>query len=68
MKSLDVFCDFCTRPFSAQKWNCRTCISCAVSGAPDQSKDDWVTYMAKLRAYRLEMARKKDKKSLGART
>ena len=36
MASLATRCDFCGRPFTAQAWNCRTCVPCAAAGAPDQ--------------------------------
>ena len=43
-------CDFCGAPFPPQVWNCRTCVRCAVRGAPDQSKPD---YDAKLRLWQM---------------
>jgi len=45
-----VRCDFCGRPFTPQEWNCRTCVKCAVAGAPDQSKGTWSQYDRKNQA------------------
>lgn len=37
-ESLRARCDFCGRAFPAlDRWDCRTCVSCAAAGAPDQS-------------------------------
>ena len=46
-------CDFCGRPFGPVKWNQRTCVACAVRGAPDQSKGKWGDYERDLAAYQL---------------
>lgn len=39
LESLRARCDFCGRAFPvfAPRWDCRTCVSCAAAGAPDQS-------------------------------
>lgn len=44
-------CDFCGRGFTTQVWNQRTCVACAVAGAPDQSQLSGVAYQRALRRY-----------------
>ncbi len=48
-----VHCDFCGRRFAPPLWNSRTCLACAVKGAPDQSKLDWPVYSRQLAGYQL---------------
>ena len=57
-------CDFCGAPFPPQVWNCRTCVRCAVRGAPDQSKPD---YEAKLRLWQMGHSTERERREAHAR-
>ena len=51
-------CDFCGRTFHPVKWDQRTCVACAVKGAPDQSAMPWSEYFRRLMAYMRERGRR----------
>jgi hypothetical protein len=61
--TLATRCDWCSRPFTTNAWNQRTCISCEVMGAPDQSKGEWKDYVKVGRAFRLAQAARPPRRS-----
>jgi hypothetical protein len=58
-------CDFCGQLFAPPLWNCRTCVRCAVAGAPDQSKPG---YAAKLRVWQIEHGAERRRLEAAAKT